>query len=271
MSSLVTSTRMYNATPTARRAWQALLERALAGTGAQVDFIEHGFPTPIDDLWREPTLFAAFMCGWPFSRADRAMQPIAVPIPAPGRYEGRPRYLSEFLVREASGWTSLEQTFGHRIGWMARDSQSGFNAPRHVLSAYARERGGSLYSESRGPYVTPMKTLEALRNEEVDVVALDGFFLDLLRRHEPGRLSGLRTIAETPWTPMPLLVAAPGVEASRVERMRSSLLRLGEQPGDKALLADVILRGFAVPRLEDYEVFERMAREAEEAGYPQIR
>jgi ABC-type phosphate/phosphonate transport system substrate-binding protein len=144
------------------------------------------------------------MCGWPFSRADRAMQPIAAPIPSPARYEGRPRYRSEFLVREPRGWTTIDETFGRRIGWMAVDSQSGFNAPRHFLAAFAR--GKPLYAESRGPYVTPMKTLDALRDDEVDVVALDGFFLDLLRRHDPGRLDGVRTVAETAWTPIPLLV-----------------------------------------------------------------
>jgi ABC-type phosphate/phosphonate transport system substrate-binding protein len=266
--SYVTSSRMYNAAPPARAAWEALLARAFQGTGAEVAFIEHGFPTPIDQLWREPALFGAFMCGWPFSRADRPMQAIAVPIPSPARYEGRPRYRSEFLVREDRGWTTIQQTFWHRIGWMARDSQSGFNAPRHFLAAFAN--GEPLYAESHGPYVTPMKTLNALREGEVDVVALDGFFLDLLRRHDPARLQGLRTVAETAWTPIPLLVAAPGVEASRVERLRANLLRLGEQEGDAALLGDAMLRGFTAPRLEDYAVFEEMAREAESRRYPEI-
>lgn len=266
---LVTSTRMYNAAPGAKAAWKVLLERAFAGTGAEVEFVEHGFPRPIDELWREPGLFGAFMCGWPFSRADRAMKPVAVPIPSPARYEGRPRYRSEFLARASRGWTKIEETFWHRIGWMSRDSQSGFNAPRHFLSAYAQ--GEALYAESHGPYGTPIRTLEALVADEVDVIALDGFFLDLLRRHDPARLEGLATVAETPWTPIPLLVAAPGVEAAKVERLRENLLRLGEQPGGAELLAGAMLRGFAVPRLEDYAVFEVMAREAQARGYPDIR
>jgi ABC-type phosphate/phosphonate transport system substrate-binding protein len=259
---------MYNATPAAAAAWRALLARAFEHAGVTVEFIEHGFPKPIDTLWREPELFGAFMCGWPFSRADRAMQAIAAPVPSPAKYEGLPRYRSEFLVRATSGWTTVEQTFWHRIGWMSRDSQSGFNAPRHFLSALAS--GEPLYAESHGPYVAPMKTLDALRNQEVDVIALDGFFLDLLRHHDPARLEGLATVAETPWTPIPLLVAAPGVEREAVDRLRAALLALGRGEGEAEMLDAVLLRGFATPRLDDYAVFESMAREAKARGYAEI-
>ena len=96
---LVTSTRMYNAAPGARRAWDALLARAFGAAQIQVEVIEHGFPTPIDQLWREPGLCGAFMCGWPFTRADRGMQALAAPVPSPPHYGGLPRYRSEFLVR----------------------------------------------------------------------------------------------------------------------------------------------------------------------------
>ena len=264
----VTSSRMYNAAPAAAAAWRALLGRAFGDAGIAVEFIEHGFPKPIDTLWREPALFGAFMCGWPFSRADRAMQAIAVPVPSPAKYEGLPRYRSEFLVRAASGWTTIEQTFWRRIGWMARDSQSGFNAPRHFLSALAN--GEPLYAESHGPYVTPMKTLEALRAEEVDVIALDGFFLDLLRRHDPARLEGLAIVAETPWTPIPLLVAAPDAERAQVDALRASLLAIGPREGDAALLEAVQVQRFVAPQLPDYAIFEAMAREAVARGYAEI-
>ena len=266
---LVTSHRMYNAAPGATAAWRALFERVFRDVGVEAEFIPHGFPTPIDELWREPGLFGAFMCGWPFTRADRAMQAIAAPVPSPARYGGEARYRSEFLARAASGYARLEDTFGARIGWMARDSQSGFNAPRHLLSQ--RAKGRALYAESKGPYVTPMRTLEALAAQEVDVVALDCFFLDLLRRHAPEKMDGLATIAETPWTPMPLLVAAPEVDPAKVDALREHLLSLGKRADYAPLLEPVLLSGFAAPNVEAYEVLGQMAFEAVDAGYPDIR
>jgi hypothetical protein len=124
-----TSFRMYNAGPRAAAAWRTLFGRVFADLALDIRIIEHGWPDPIDALWQRPDLCGAFMCGWPFVRSARAIQPIAAPVPSPPRYAGLPRYCSEFLVRADSGWTSLAQTFGHRFGWMAADSQSGFNAP----------------------------------------------------------------------------------------------------------------------------------------------
>lgn len=267
---MITSSRMYNAVPAAARAWRLLFERVFAETGAAVDFIEHRSPEPIAELWAKPDLCCAFMCGWPFARSG-AMQPIAAPVPSPPRYAGLPRYRSEFLVREASGWTSLEETFGHRFGWMAEDSQSGFNAPRAQLATFVTPQRPRLFSESIGPLGSPMSALEALREERVDVVSLDSFFLDLCRHHEPERLAGLRCVATTPWTPIPLLVAAPGVETTVVSRLREHLTTLHEQPGYAPLLADVLLERFVEPDPESYAALEDMARFAVERGYDRIR
>jgi ABC-type phosphate/phosphonate transport system substrate-binding protein len=271
MSALVTSLRMYNATPAIAAAWRALFERVHAAAGADVRFIEHRYPQPIATLWSEPGLCGAFMCGWPFARAGAGMQAIAAPVPSPVRYAGLPRYCSDILVREDSGWTTIEDTFGHRIGSMPPDSHSGFNAPRALLARYVTEQRRTLYRESRGPFPTPATLLDALRNGEVDVVAVDGFYLDLVRHDEPARLAGLRTIATTPWTPIPLLVAAAGVDTDLVARLRERLLALHEDSASAAGLRAVALARFVVPDLAAYAQLQQMARFAIERGYDTIR
>jgi len=261
---------MYNAVPAAARAWQALFERVFADAGVHVRMIAHGWPEPIAALWREPGLCCDFMCGWPFARSG-AMQPIAAPVPSPPRYAGLPRYCSEFVAREASGWRTLEESFGHRFGWMAADSQSGFNAPRAHLARHVRDDRPALYAEVRGPLGSPMKALEALRSSEVDVIALDSFLLDLLRHHDPARLAGLRTVATTPWTPIPLLVAAPAIDPAIVARLRERLVTLHDEPEYRRLLAEVVLERFAAPNANAYGELESLARFAVERGYEAIR
>jgi ABC-type phosphate/phosphonate transport system substrate-binding protein len=271
VTALVTSFRMYNATPAVAAAWRALFERVFAAVGADVRFVDHRYPQPIASLWDEPGLCAAFMCGWPFVRSSRGMQAIAAPVPSPARYAGLARYCSEFLVREASGWTSLEDTFEHRIGWMPPDSQSGFNAPRALLARYVTERRRTLYRESHGPFMTPAKLLDALRTNEVDVVAVDGFHLDLVRHCEPSMLAGVRTVATTPWTPIPLLVAAPDVDPHLVARLREHLLALHDDSASAACLRAVALARFVVPDIASYAQLPEMARFATERGYDAIR
>lgn len=260
---------MYEVAPGAARVWRALFARVFEQAGVQMRIVEHGWPQPIDALWREPDLGCAFMCGWPFARST--MQPIAAPVPSPARYEGLPRYCSEFLVREASGWTTLEQTFGRRFGWMAENSHSGFNAPRAYLSQFVSAERPSLYAEARGPLGTPVRALEALKGGDVDVVALDSFFLDLCRAHLPERVAGLHCVATTPWTPIPLLVAAPAVDAAVVQRLRQHLLAAHDRPAYAPLLADLRVERFVTPDAASYRVLESMAQAARARRYESIR
>jgi ABC-type phosphate/phosphonate transport system substrate-binding protein len=262
---------MYAASAAVLGSWRALFSRIFRDVGIDVRFIDHGFPQPIDELWRMPGLCCDFMCGWPFVRSEGRMRAIASPVPSPRRYAGLPRYCSEFLVRERSGWTSIEETFGHRVGWMSDDSQSGFNAPRAFLSTFVTTTRTTLFGESRGPYVTPARLLDALHRDEVDVVAVDGFYLDLCRRHAPERLASLRTIAHTPWTALPLLVAGSGVPQTAIEQLRECLLGAGAQAAYASLLDDVLLQGFVLPPLDSYRELETMAALAIDRGYPSIR
>ena len=267
---MITSFRMYNAGPKAAGAWRALFTRVFADTGLDMEWIEHRWPQPIAELWGRPDLGCDFMCGWPFARSGR-MQPIAAPVPSPPQYEHQSRYRSEFLVRASSGWASLEDTFGHRFGWMAADSQSGFNAPRAHLARFVTPERPSLFSEARGPLGSPMKALDALRAGEIDVVALDSYFLDLLRYHEPDRMAGLGCVAVTEWTPMPLLVASPVAPEAVVEALAKFLGAIHERPGYAVLLADVLLERFEAPRVADYDRLQAMAEFAAAKGYEKIR
>jgi ABC-type phosphate/phosphonate transport system substrate-binding protein len=261
---------MYNAGPRAEAAWRALFTRVFADAGLDVAIIQHSFPKPIDALWSEPELCCAFMCGWPFVRSTEGQQPIVAPVPSPSRYEGLPRYCSDFVVRESSGWNSLEATFGHRFGWMSRNSQSGFNAPRAYLSGLVTSARAALFSEVRGPLGAPMATLAALLDDTVDVVAIDGFWLDLLRYHHPEKWQGLRVIASTDWTPIPLLVAAQGIDPGVVASLREFLCGIDAGATYKPLLREALVARFVTPDLAAYPVLEAMAREAEGRGYPHI-
>jgi len=267
---VITSFRMYGAGPQATAAWRALFTRAFADAGTDVEWVEHRWPQPIAELWGRPDLGCDFMCGWPFARSG-AMQPIAAPVPSPPRYEHQSRYCSEFLVRESSGWKTLEEIFGHRFGWMSADSQSGFNAPRAHLARFVSPARPALFAEVRGPLGSPMKALDVLRSGEVDAIALDSYYLDLCRRHARERLEGLRCVATTEWTPMPLLVAAPAAPKATVTRLAELLATVHERSGYAPLLADVLLERFVPPRVAEYTQLEAMARFAAERGYEKIR
>ena len=192
-------------------------------------------------------------------------------MPSPRRYAELPRYCSDFVARTESGFERLEDAFGYRFGWMAENSNSGFNAPRAHLAGFASAERPALFAQSVGPLGNPARTLEALRARTVDLVAVDGFYLDLVRRHDPGRLENLAVIDSTPWMPIPLLVAAPGIDTAVVARLRDHLLQVHESPGYAALLEPVLLSRFAAPDVALYQATEALRERAERVGYVAIR
>jgi hypothetical protein len=70
---------------------------------------------------------------------------------------------------------------------------------------------------------------------------------------------------------MPLLVAAPGITASRVQRLRAHLVRVHEQRDYEALLAAVLLERFVEPDMAAYHRLDAMARFAADRGFEIIR
>ncbi|WP_427183343.1 phosphate/phosphite/phosphonate ABC transporter substrate-binding protein [Bordetella bronchialis] len=269
-STLIASTRMYDVAPTARAAWHALLGEAHRRAGLTVRFVEHGWPTPIAELWSRPGLCGAFMCGWPYAqalRAGRGYQAVAAVVPDFPWYEGQARYRSEFLVRADAPWTGLEEALGCRYGWMVRDSQSGWNAPRRALAAYAAVRDGKLFREVKGPYGNPRGLLGALRGGEIDLTAVDGWYLDLLRVHDAGALENVRTIGVTPWTPNPLLVCRVDVEAACCERLRATLVAMHRDGDAAGLLREARVQRFVAV---DAGAYDALLDDGDGAGYPDI-
>lgn len=264
----IASFRMYNATPAVAAAWRRLFVQVFADLDWPVQVVPHAWPASLTVLWQRRDLVCGFMCGLPFAQGVAPVVPLVAPVPAPAVYEGLARYRSELLVRSECGWRTLEETFGHRFGWMVPHSQSGYQSARLLLADHAKD-GRALFSASVGPLDTPMRVLTALQERQIDVTALDSYFLDLVRRHEPVMLAGLETIATTPWTPIPLLVASDGLPEADLARLRDKLCGLHDDPRYAPWLDAVLVSRFAVPDVRAYDTLPPAAAGA--GHYPEIR
>lgn len=264
----VASFRMYNATPAIAEAWRQLFVQVFADLDWPVKVIPHAWPASLKALWQRRDLVCGFMCGLPFAQHVAPVVPLVAPVPSPAAYDGLPRYRSELLVRRECGWKRIEDMFGHRFGWMVPHSLSGYQAARWLLARHAPD-GRALFSASVGPLDTPARVLDALQTRQIDVTALDSYFLDLVRRHEPTWLAGLETIAVTPWTPNPLLVAARTLDEADRGRLVGMLCGLHADPRYAPLLDAVLVSRFVVPEVEAYDALPPAA--AGDAHYPEIR
>ena len=258
---------MYDVTPEVRAHWHALIGIAARNAAVTIECIDHAAPLPLTDLWARDDLAAAFMCGYPLATRYPRVRPLAAPVTVLAQGD-RPTYRSVWLVRADSAFDTLASTFGHRIGWMAEHSHSGFNAPRHALLAHRTATRPTLYRESIGPLGHPRGALAALADGRVDVTAVDAYWWWLLNRHDAPTASTFRAIGETADAPMPPLVCAGTFPDSAAQRLTAALLALHEDSRAAPHLAALGVRRFATVTRPNYARLADLDRAARAAGYP---
>ncbi len=257
---LIANARMYAVTPEVAAAWRTLFAWVARTTGIELANIEHAAPAPLEHLWSRDDLGTVFMCGFPFVCAEPKPQLLAAPVPIAARYGGAPCYCTDFVVRADRAFVTLEDTFGGRIGWTVRHSQSGYNAIRYHLLRYERERRhAKLFAEWVGPLVTPRAVIDAVLAGRIDVGPVDSLVRDLLDRHDPATASRLRVVGSTVMTPNPPLVASCTVAREIAHRLRTVLLACGRDPEMRPVLDMLALQGFAAVAPADYAVLVEQA------------
>lgn len=262
---MIANARMYSVSPLASDAWRTLLMRVSQRAGVALDYVEHDAPAPIRALWERDDCACVLMCGYPFAMAPVPYRLLAAPVPDLPRYGGLPRYFSEFIVRADASRTSLAQTFGTRLACMLPESNSGYNAPRRYLMEFGLV-DGALYLPTEDATPTPQDVIDAVIAGRAEVGVVDSYVLDLLRLHAPERIAALRTLAVTQPSPIPPLVASPGIDEGVVARLREALLDAHRDPDCADALATLRLSHFAAMEPGDYRRLVRWAREADRAG-----
>jgi ABC-type phosphate/phosphonate transport system substrate-binding protein len=265
--SYVANARMYSVNPGAAAAWKELFEWLARASGVDLRVIDHSFPAPLSELWSRPDLGCAFMCGFPYMLTDHPPRPVAAPIPLNGPVPGRPFYATQLVVKADSPFQSLEDTFGGRLGYTVEDSHSGYNALRHHLLQYRRQRGGNLYSESIGPLTTPRRVIDSILSGAIDVGPLDSYALDLMQRHDPDLAARIRIVETTDAAPIPFLVASRQCPDQVVASLQTALMELDEIVACDGLRERLCLQGFAPVVITEYDLMMRWDTEARAGGY----
>src|SRR5205814_10514923 len=137
----------------------------------------------------------------------------------------------------------------------------------HLLRHVTPERR-TLYGSVIGPLVRQRPVLDAVVDGRADVAAIDGYALDLLRRHAPDVAGRVRVIETTAPAQSAPLVASPDVSDDVCRKLTDTLLMVHTAPELRATLDDLLLSRFVRVEPKDFEVFLDRERAAEAAGYP---
>ena len=257
----IACSRMYNLSPKISGLWDALFGWLGRRSGVDLEIIAHAAPAPLSELWSRPDMGAVFMCGYPFSTMPEAERPIALaaPISTEAWAQGGPFYASHIVVAQDSP-IGLADLMSARWGWTVRDSQSGYHAPRAFLAA---QPGPGRSSEAVGPLLNPKGIVDAILSGRIDIGAIDAYAYQLLAKHEPDMVAGLRVVATTEPTPVPLLVAARQQPEEIVSALRHALLQAHLSEEAAGILSALGLSGFAAPDPSAYDQLPERARKAD--------
>ncbi|HKU47308.1 MAG TPA: PhnD/SsuA/transferrin family substrate-binding protein [Burkholderiales bacterium] len=250
---LYANARMYSVTPAVKAAWDAVLAWAIRQAKLDWKLLDHPAPAPMSALWGRNDLGMAMMCGLPYSERKPRPTLVAAPIPSPARYGARPVYFTDIAVRADSAFQSLEDTFGHKVGYTLHESMSGYAALRRHLLPHRRER--PLYSSSVGGLQSARAVIEALADGRIDAGPLDSYSYDLLRANDAAFAAKVRVVDTTQPAPIPPLIATAPVADADLRKLREALRDVAAAPELAAQRRMLLLKGFAIPAETDYDVF----------------
>jgi phosphonate transport system substrate-binding protein len=195
---------------------------------------------------RDGSVDVAFLCGLPYVRlcAKRpgVLRPLAAPILDEARYQDRPVYFSDIIVRRDSPFRSFDDLRGRSWAYNGEDSFSGSLVVRYHLlklgeteAFFGRVACSGLHQES----------IRKVVDGEVDAAAIDSHVLGVERLRNPDLAGEIRVITTLGPSTIPLVVATAVVPEAVQVQVRDALCALGRDPASRDVLASGLIRRFA--------------------------
>ena len=229
-----------------------------------------GFPVRlrIDIPWTERDrlldageIDLCWICGLPYvrkaARAPGKIAPLVAPVMTGSRYQDRPIYFSDVVVRADSPFQTLADLRGAAWAYNEPGSQSGFGVVVYSLAA----RGLTLAFFGRvvesGAH---QNSIQMILRREVDASAIDTTVLEQELGDHPEIGPQIRVIDTFGPSPIPPWVVSERVDPATREKLREELARMHTRAEGQAILKKAGIARFAAVDDADYDPIREMAR-----------
>jgi phosphonate transport system substrate-binding protein len=194
---------------------------------------------------RDGSVDVAFLCGLPYVRlcAERPgmFYPLAAPILDGARYQDRPVYFSDVIVRRDSRFRSFDDLRGHSWAYNEAGSFSGCLLVRYHLLQMGETESFFGRVTFTGRH---QASIRKIADGEVEAAAIDSHVLGVECLRAPELSGQLRVIASFGPSTIPLVVATAGVPATLRDHITAALCELGGDPDSRRLLASGLIQRF---------------------------
>jgi len=204
-----------------------------------------------------------WICGWPYVHKMRRRPPnlelLAAPVPAGERYQDRPIYFSDVVVRRDSPYQTFAELRGATWGYNEPGSQSGYNITRYHLARLGLTWAFFGRVTATGAHENSLRELLAGR---LAASAIDSTVLETEFQRQPALREQVRVIEVLGPSPSPPWVAQTRLPAALRARVRETMLAMHHNPAGQAALARAGLARFAAVSDSDYDVIREMEKAA---------
>jgi phosphonate transport system substrate-binding protein len=235
-----------------------------AKLGLETEFV-------IDIPWEERAqrldrgeIEVAWICGLPYvermAEDHPTLELLAAPVMAAERYQNRPVYFSDVIVRKGSHYRGFGDLRGARWAFNEPHSHSGYNITRYTLARMGAGEGFFGEVVQAGSH---QRSIRMVLAGEVDAAAIDTTVLEIEKAGEADLEAGLRVIDSLGPSPIPPLVIALNVSADLREEIRRVIVEMDQDEAGKRILQMGKMRRYARVSDGNYDLIREMTRVAE--------
>lgn len=239
------------------RALARHLERALEIEVAWIDGI------PWDErerMFDRGEIDLCWLCGLPYADkvdAGDAIEVGVAPVMCGARYNGKPVYFSDVMVRADSPYTSFADLLGASWAYNEPRSHSGYNIVRYHL---ARAGQGLDFFGRAVEAGSHQAALSLILEGAVAAAAIDSTVFEAEARRDPSLWSAVRAIETLGPSPAPPWVFSAALTPAMRAKVRDCLAQVHLTPEGAALLASWGIRELRPVDDAAYDLVRHMAR-----------
>ncbi|HZD10541.1 MAG TPA: PhnD/SsuA/transferrin family substrate-binding protein [Candidatus Binatia bacterium] len=209
-----------------------------------------------------------WLCGLPYvwkADAGRATAPdvelelLAAPVMEGPRYDGRPIYFSDVVVRRDSPFRSFEQLRGASWAYNEPRSHSGYLLTRYNLAL--RGLNGDFFGRVVGAG-SHQRALAMVLAGEIDASAIDSTVLELALAAPLQIAAQIRVLESWGPSPIPPWLAHRQAPQELRTKLRQILLEMHEDEEGRDVLRLAHVARFVLVQDKDYDPIREMARRA---------
>lgn len=204
-----------------------------------------------------------WICGWPYvvraDQPDSQIELLVAPVMTAERYQQRPIYYSDVIVRRDRPYKQFLDLRHGRWAFNEPGSQSGCHIVRYHLSQIGEMDGFFDTVVASGGHVN---SIEMVRAGRVDGAAIDSTVWDWEVAHRPELLDQLKVVAQLGPSGMPPWVIQKAVPQEIRAAVREALLSMHKDARGQALLTAAQVSHFAAVTDTHYNDVREMGRVA---------